>query len=100
MLDSDKGGKGMNTWEYSPFSQVQQVSVQAKTGDAGAKSSCLFLQAGKKLRVRNFKGLLNFPPAFRGEQVGISLQVNGNFTVAPGVLQELILWPCIFEGVP
>lgn len=91
MLDSDKGGKGMNTWEYSPFSQVQQVSVQAKPEEAGAKSSCLFLQAGKKLRVRNFKGLLNFPPAFRGEQVGISLQINGNFTGAPGVFQELIL---------
>lgn len=99
MLDSDKGGKGMNTWEYSPFSQVQQVSVQAEAGDAGARSSCLFLQAGNTLRVRNFKGLLNFPPAFRGEQVGISWQVAGNFTVAPGVLQELILWPYIFEGV-
>lgn len=31
MLDSDKG-EGMDTWEYSLFSQVQQVSVQAGAG--------------------------------------------------------------------
>lgn len=91
MLDSDKGGEGMGTWEYSTFSQVQQVSVQAEAEEAAAKSFCLFLRAGNKLRLRNFKGLLNFPPAFRGRQVGISLQVSRNFTVAQRVLQELLL---------
>lgn len=87
----------MDTWKYSPFSQVQQVSVQAEAVEAGAKS--LFIQARNKLKLRTFKELLNFPSAFRGEQVRISLQVNGNLTVAPVVLQELIFWSCISEDV-
>ena len=66
MLDSDKEEKN----EYMGILPFFLRTPQAGAGEAGARSSSLILQAGTKLRVRNFKRLLTFPSCIQRRACG------------------------------
>lgn len=70
---SDKGEGGMNTQEFFPFPQGQQVPAQAQ----GRWCKEFLPLLARRVQVRS-----SVLETFNGEFVGISVQTDGSFTVA------------------